>query len=191
MSVQVMRRLFTVDEYYQMAEAGILSEDDRVELIKGEIVKMSPISARHAAAVDRLTQLFITKLRGAAIVRTQNPIHLNEYTEPEPDIALVQTRPDFYAEAHPEPEDVLLLIEVAETSLAYDRDVKIPLYAQAGIAEVWVVDLSGKSVMVYRQPMSEGYGYKEVRQALPGNKLSPQIFPRLEVTVATLLGQDE
>jgi hypothetical protein len=80
MAVQVMRRLFTVDEYYQMAEAGILSEDDRVELIEGEIVKMSPISARHAAAVDRLTQLFITKLRGAAIVRTQNPIHLNEYT---------------------------------------------------------------------------------------------------------------
>jgi Uma2 family endonuclease len=116
MSVQVMRRLFTVDEYYQMAEAGILAEDDRVELIKGEIVEMSPISARHAARVKRLNRIFSRQLGERVIVCVQDPIRLNEYSEPEPDIALVQPRSDFYANAHPEPEDVLLLVEVAETS---------------------------------------------------------------------------
>lgn len=186
MVVQVERRLFTVDEYYQMAEAGIFSEDDRVELIEGEIVEMSPIGSRHAACVNRLNGLFARRMEGNAVVSVQNPIRLSEFSEPEPDLALLQPRADFYAEAHPEPEDVLLVVEVAETSAGSDRRVKVPLYARAGILEVWLIDLADETIEIYRRPSPRGYG--EVQRAWRGDHLSPQAFPDEQFSVDDVLG---
>lgn len=186
MVVQVERRLFTVDEYYQMAEAGILSEDDRVELIEGEIVAMSPIGSRHAACVDRLIQLLFDRVRGRAIIRVQNPIRLSEFSEPEPDLALLQPRADFYAEGHPEPDNVLLVVEVAETSAGSDRTLKVPTYARAGILEVWLIDLADETIEIYREPSPRGYG--EIRRAWRGDQLSPQAFPDEQFPVDDVLG---
>jgi Uma2 family endonuclease len=143
MALQVSRRLFTVHEYDQMVQAGILHEDDRVELIEGEIIEMAAIGSRHAACVNRLVQLFVMHVAGQAIVHAQNPIRLSERTEPEPDLSLLKPRPDFYAAGHPGPQDVLLVIEVADSSIGFDREIKIPLYARAGIPEVW--SLAGES----------------------------------------------
>ena len=186
MAVQVMKRLFTVTEYYQMAEAGIFSEDDRVELIKGEVVEMAPIGSRHAAHVKRLNRLLSQLMGERALVSVQDPIRLSQYSEPQPDLALLQPRTDFYMRAHPEPEDVLLAVEVAEISATYDREVKVPLYAQAGILEVWLVDLAEARIEVYRKPSPEGY--KEVQRMGPGQHLSPQAFPGRELAVDAVLG---
>jgi Uma2 family endonuclease len=131
----------TRDEYYRMAETGILAPDARVELVEGEIIDMAPIGSPHAARVSRLAKIFTLALAERAIVNVQNPLVLNEYSEPEPDITVLRYREDFYAGGHPRPEDVLLVIEVADTSLQYDRDVKLPLYAAHGIPEYWLVDL--------------------------------------------------
>ena len=127
------RRLLTIEEYDRMGELGILHEDDRIELIDGELVQMTAIGGTHAASVTRLDGWFNARLVGRATVRVQNPIRLPPRTEPEPDIAIVRFRLDFYATKHPEPEDVLLPIEVSDTTLGYDRGVKLPLYAAAGI----------------------------------------------------------
>ncbi|GIW50689.1 MAG: hypothetical protein KatS3mg081_0044 [Gemmatimonadales bacterium] len=156
MAVQLMKRRFTVAEYHKMAEAGILGEDDRVELLEGELVAMAPIGSRHATCVRRLNYLLSRGVGERAIVDVQNPIRLSEYSEPQPDLALLKPRPDFYAAAHPGPEDVLLVVEVAETSADYDREVKIPLYARAGIPEVWLVDLAGAQIETFRQPAQGG-----------------------------------
>src|SRR5919109_5115464 len=136
MSVQIMKRLFTTEDYHRMMASGILSENDHVELLGGEIVEMSPISSRHAACVNRLTQLFSNRFGNRTIVNVQNPIHLSANSEPQPDLATLRPRADFYSAAHAEPKDVFVIIEVAETSAEFDRDVKLPLYAQAGIPEV-------------------------------------------------------
>ncbi|MFQ5341468.1 MAG: Uma2 family endonuclease [Anaerolineae bacterium] len=186
MVVQVERRLFTVDEYYQMAEAGIFSEDDRVELIEGEIVEMSPIGSRHAACVNRLNGLFTRRMEGNAVVSVQNPIRLSEFSEPEPDLVLLRPRADFYAEAHPEPEDVLLVVEVAETSAGSDRTVEVPAYARAGVLEVWLIDLADETIEIYREPSPKGYG--EIRHAWRGDQLSPQAFPDEQFSVDDVLG---
>jgi Uma2 family endonuclease len=127
MSVQLLRRAFTVQEYHQMTRAGILTEDDRVELIEGEIVRMSPLGRRHAACVKRLLRLLDRGVGEGAIVGTQDPIRLGEQSEPQPDLALLQPRPDFYAQGHPGPQDILLVVEVMERSAGYDREVKVPL----------------------------------------------------------------
>jgi len=186
MAAQVLRRTFTVDEYHQMAQTGILCEDDRVELLEGEIIEMTPIGPRHAARVDRLTRLFSLNLGEAVIVRVQSPISLTEYSEPQPDLALLRPNPDFYAQAHPAPEDVLLVVEVAETSAAVDREKKVPLYGRAGIGEAWLVDLAGECVEVYLKPSP--YGYREVRRFWRGDHFSPQAFPDLELAVDDVLG---
>jgi Uma2 family endonuclease len=185
MITQVAERLMTVTEYYRMAEAGILSADDRVELIEGEIIKMSPIGSPHAGHVDLINRLFVLRLGDRAIVRVQSPVRLDEYSEPEPDITLLRPRADFYIMAHPGPEDVLLLIEVAESSLSYDKGRKAPLYARAGIIEFWVVDLLNKAIQVYRKPSQKGY--LETRQVRRGGRLSPQALPGLEVSADELL----
>ncbi len=185
MTVRPLRRLFTVAEYHRMAEAGILSEDDRVELLEGEIVTMSPIGSRHAACVARLTAL----LSGAgrrAILWVQNPIRLGEHSEPQPDVALLKSRPDFYASSHPGPEDVLLVVEVAETSAATDREVKVPPYACSGIPEVWLVDLAEDQVEVFREPSARGY--QDLRVLRRGDSLAPLLFPDLLLPVDTVLG---
>ncbi|HEX3035581.1 MAG TPA: Uma2 family endonuclease [Thermodesulfobacteriota bacterium] len=171
MSIQPVRRLFTVTEYYRMAEAGILSEDDRVELIEGEIIEMTPIGSRHSACVDRLSTLFHLHLGKAVIIRVQNPVRLDERSEPQPDVSLLKPRKDYYAEAHPTPDDVLLIIEVSETSIDYDRRVKLPLYARALIPEVWLVDIPGDRIEVHKQPSKEIY--QEPRYIQRGQHLSP------------------
>jgi Uma2 family endonuclease len=186
MSVQVSRRKFTVSEYHRMLESGILAEDDRVELIEGEIVEMTPIGPRHAACVDRLNALLSSQAGGRAIVRVQNPVRLGEQSEPQPDLTLLNFRPDFYAQSHPGPGDILLLIEVVETSAEYDRQIKVPLYARAGIREVWVVDLGADAVEVYREPAPEGY--RQVSRLGRGTNLSPEALPGLTLAVDRVLG---
>jgi len=186
MGVRVSRRLFTVEEYHRMAEVGILGEDDRVELIEGEIVEMTPIGSRHAAVVDRLNRLFSRRAGEHAIVRVQNPIRLGERSEPQPDVTLLRFREDFYSSGHPGPGDVLLVVEVAETSAEYDRRVKVPLYARFGIPEVWLVDLEGEAVEVYRDPSPEGYRRAEIFRR--GSSLSPSSFPDLELSVEEIIG---
>ena len=183
----ITRRRFTVDEYHRMAEAGILGEDDRVELLEGEIVEMSPIGWRHQACVNRLNQRLVPALRGRAIVQPQGPIRLGEDSAPQPDLVVLRPRADFYAEGGPGPGDVLWLIEVSDTSLRYDRDVKVPLYARHGVPEVWVVDLEGEQVVVYRGPRPEG-GYRFAEAYGRGARVAPQAFPDLELVVDEVLG---
>lgn len=185
MAVEVLRRRFTVEEYYLMAKAGILGEDDRVELIDGEIVEMPPIGIPHASHVDLLTQLFILRLGGRAIVRVQNPVRLGEHSEPQPDIALLRPRDDFYAAAHPGPSDVLLIIEIADTSIDYDREVKGPLYARAGIPEYWLVDLAGQRIEIYRDPRAGEY--RQVRLVRQAERLAPEALPSLELSSSDIL----
>jgi len=179
-------RKFTVEEYYKLAEAGILSEDDLVELIDGEIVVRSPISSRHAACVDRLAWLFSDKVRGQAIIRVQNPVRLSGHSEPEPDVALLKPRDDFYSSGHPGPEDVLLIIEVTETSLQYDKEVKLPLYARYRIPEVWLIDLENGRIEVHSGP--EGGRYRSVKAFKRGSRLAPKGLPGVELAAEEILG---
>ncbi|MFQ5628919.1 MAG: Uma2 family endonuclease [bacterium] len=187
MSVQLAKKLFTVDEYHNMIDACILTEDDRVELLGGEIVEMSPIGSRHAAIVNRLNHIFNQRLGNKTIVSIQNPIHLGIYSEPEPDLALLKPRPDFYATAHPEPDDVLLVIEVAETSAYSDREVKIPLYANAGIREVWLEALIEQYIEVYKNPIAERSEYGSVVLFEPEQYLSSQAFANIKFDVGEIL----
>lgn len=185
MTLNVTRKLFTVSEYDQMIAAGIFEEDDRVELVGGEIVEMSPISVRHALCVNKLSQQLIRNLGREVMVSVQNPIQLDELSEPEPDIVIVQLQENVYTTSHPYPKNILLLIEVAETSLAYDLNVKLPRYAAAMIAETWIVDLNKDEVKVYRQPTVDGYGETAVYH--PNDTLSPTAFPKLQITVKDIL----
>jgi Uma2 family endonuclease len=186
MSVQIAKRWFTAAEYNRMGEAGILTEDDRVELIEGEIIEMSPIGRRHAACVDRLTELLSERLQRRAIIRVQSPIVLNDYSEPQPDVALLKRRDDFYERSLPTPEDVLLVVEVADTTLEYDRQIKVPLYARAEIAEVWVVNLLGEQVEVYAQP-ANGVYHSE-RQARRGETINSPAPLGLTLSIDEILG---
>jgi Uma2 family endonuclease len=176
------RRRFTADEYERLGRAGVLDEDERVELLEGEIIAMPPIGSDHAACVDRTTFWFAPRVGTRAIVRVQSPIRLSPSSEPQPDIALLRPRDDFYREAHPGPADVLLIIEVADTTLAYDRDTKLPLYAVAGIAMVWLVDLQGRRITVYRDPAVSGYRSVAAfeRGPLPAPPDLPDLSPRVE-----------
>ncbi len=182
---QVTRRKFTVEEYHLLARTGILKEDDRVELIDGEIVEMSPIGSRHAACVARLTA-WAVRLQDRAIAWVQNPVRLGDLTEPQPDLALLRFRSDFYATAHPTPEDIFLVVEVAETSADYDRQVKIPLYARWSIPEAWLVDLDQHRVEVYRNPSSDGY--RDLRGVTGSEPIAPLAFPDLELRAQDILG---
>jgi Uma2 family endonuclease len=189
MSVQIAKHWFTVAEYNRMSEAGILTEDDRVELVEGEIIEMSPIGRRHAACVDRLTELLSERLRRRAIIRVQNPIVLNDYSEPQPDVALLKRRDDFYEQSLPTPEDVLLVIEVSDTTLEYDRQIKAPLYARAGIAEVWIINLMDGQVEIYSQPA--GGAYQGLRQAVRGESIDSLSAFNLTLSVNDILGLEE
>jgi hypothetical protein len=179
------RRRFTRKEYYRMAEVGILKPTERVELIRGEIIEMSPIGPRHSAFVDNLTQLLITRLAGRARVSVQNPLVLSDDTEPEPDLKVLRHRATVpYKEREAYAEDVVLLVEVAETSLAYDRSTKLRLYAEAGIPEYWVVDCVAESIEVYRSPGA--HGYEQVSRVAGAASVSPRAFPELSLTLAEI-----
>lgn len=186
MAVQLVRRSFTVEEYHRMAQAGILVEDDRVELIQGEIVTMAPIGSRHQACVDCFTELLSPQVARRAILRVQGPVRLGEYSEPQPDVALLKPQADFYARGHPRSEDVLLVIEVTENSATYDREVKLPLYARAGLPEVWLVNLAEERIEVYQKPRSQGY--EGVQHLGRGQHVAPQALPDLELAVGDVLG---
>ena len=175
-----------ISQYHQMSEAGIFSENDKVELINGEIIEMLPIGRRHTACVNRLNSVFSQLLGKKVIVAVQNPILLNNLSEPEPDIALLQPRADFYESGHPQPQDIFLLIEVADSSLEYDRDVKIPLYASSGITEVWLVDIYEQVIIVYRYPSENGYS--DIQKLSRGEKMSIQAFPEINLVVDDILG---
>ena len=181
MSVKLIKRRFTISEYHQMAEVGILTPSDRVELINGEIISMSPIGKRHAACVNRLNQLFYQKLGDRILISVQNPILLNNLPEPQPDITLLQPRSDFYASGHPQPVDIFLIVEVADSSINYDQEVKIPLYSASGITEVWLVDLNQNILQVYQQPTATGY--QMIQSFQPEDSLSPLAFPEINVRV--------
>jgi Uma2 family endonuclease len=176
MGEQLTRRRFTVEDYHRMGEAGILAEDEPVELIAGEIVVREPIGSRHAGTVNRLTRLWTSRLGERAVVQIQNPIELpKEDSEPQPDVTLLRPRADFYTGAHPVAADVLLLIEVADESLAVDRRVRMPLYARAAIREAWLLDLAAACVEVYRAPTADGY--QQVVKFERGQRLAPRPSP--------------
>lgn len=178
-SAVFQRHRLTVADYYRMAEAGIFDEDDRVELIDGEIIDMAPIGSEHASSVKRLNRRFDRAVGEQAIVSVQNPVRLDEHNEPEPDIALLRYREDFYRSAHPGPDDVLLIVEVAHTSLRYDREIKLPLYARHRIPEVWVVDLDNRRLEIYRWP--EGETYRDKACPAPNESIAPAALPECEV----------
>lgn len=177
---------FTVEQFERMGEAGVLDPDERYELLDGEVVPMSPIGARHAAAVDRSYQVLLLKLVDRASLRGQHPVKLLPRSLPQPDLAVTRRRRDFYEGGHPTAEDVLLLIEVADSSLRFDRLVKLPIYAHHRIPEVWIVDLADGLVHIHREPV-EGE-YRDVRTVRRGETFSPQAFPDVTLTPDDVLG---
>ena len=179
------KRKFTVAEYYRMAEVGILHNTERVELLDGEIIVMAPIGEPHATVVDRLTLAFAEVSRGRFIVRVQNPIRLDAGAEPQPDLALLRLRSDFYINAHPGPADVLVVMEVSDGTLDFDREVKSKRYAAAGIPEMWVMNLPGDCLDRLDQPGPAGYARHTIFRR--GDKISPAALPDLEFAVADLL----
>jgi Uma2 family endonuclease len=186
MMIRPALRAFTVDDYYRMAETGILAPGERLELLDGAVVEMSPIGVRHASVVSRLTHLLISALSDRVEVRVQNPVRLDERSEPEPDIAVLHRRGDFYAEAHPGPGDVFVLIEVADASILVDRNVKIPLYARASVPEVWLIDLQRDQIEVYAEPVSEMYRVSEHMSR--SDRVALRAFPDTAFDVAEILG---
>ena len=175
-----------MDAYQRLAELGVLRENDRVELIAGQVVEMSPIGDHHASCVRRLNRLFSRHLLAVAIVDVQNPVVLGEHDAPQPDLVLLKPRADGYPN-HPRATDILLVIEVADTTLTYDRDIKIPLYARAAIPEAWVVDLAADRVEMYRDPIADRY--RRLRPATRGDVLTPLQLPNLTLSADEILGQ--
>jgi len=169
MATEIVKRLINVDEYYKMAEVGILKAEEPVELIHGEIFQMSPIGSRHAAIVDYFAKVMNLLLDGKAIVRIQNPIRIDNNNEPEPDISILNYRSDYYSSAHPGPADVLALFEVAGSSIRFDREVKAPLYASHGIREFWIIDLDTNQIEFFSKP--QGDTYTETRIFRPGDEV--------------------
>ncbi len=178
MTLNLQRRLLTVDEYQKMGEVGILTPDDRVELINGEIIKMSPFKSKHTSVVKKITALLYRLVADQMIISVQDPIRLNQHSEPEPDIALLKLSKDFYAKRHPGPKDVYLIIEVSDSTLEKDRTVKLELYAKAGIKEYWIVNLIENQIEVYKSPKADKYKLRELI-----GKNDNIIFPKTEVTV--------
>jgi len=186
MSVNLDKHHFTVSEYERLGETGVFPPDARVELIEGEIIEMSPIGSRHAACVDLVADTLHEMVRGKAIVRTQNPIVLDDYSEPQPDITLLRLRPDFYRKAHPGPDDILLVIEVADTTLHYDRNVKVPLYARAGIAESLLFNLPDGRLEYFSRPDRGVYQVNRVINR--GERFESTCVPGLTLDVDIILG---
>ena len=179
------RRRFTVDEYYALAAAGILSPEERVELLDGEIITMAPMHSPHAACITDFDELLREALGRRATVRVQCPVRLNSGYEPEPDLAVLRRRADSYSQSHPVPDDVLLLIEVSDFSVRTYRQRKIPIYAQHGIPEVWLADLTRRQVDVYDQPTAAGYA--RMRTIGADGSLTPAAFPDIVIPVAEVM----
>ena len=185
MALHVLRGPFTVESYQRLAELGVLGEDDRVELIAGQVVAMTPIGDRHASCVRRLNRLLSRALGNLAIIDVQNPVVLGRHDAPQPDLAVLKRRADGYPR-HPRARDILLVIEVADTTLAYDRDVKIPRYAAAAIPEAWLVDLGADAITLYRGPRPDGY--TDVVTVTRGETLRPLLLPDVTIAASEILG---
>jgi Uma2 family endonuclease len=186
MTAAVARRAFTIHDYARMREVGILAEDDRVELLDGEIYLMSPLGPLHIALVNRLNKLLIQQVGDDAIVSVQSAVQLDDYTEPQPDIALLSSRDDFYAHALARPDDILLLIEVADTSLEYDRERKLPRYASANVPEVWIIDVNQRLIEQYTRP-SQGQ-YTHLIKALYKSTIQSSTVPRVSLSTDQIFG---
>lgn len=184
--IRPMKYRFSVENYNRLGETNIIHEDERVELIEGEIVTMTPIGDYHAGTVDYLTYVFAKKLGDRAIVRVQNPVHLDRYSEPQPDIVLLKPKDSFYRDGHPQPDDIYLIIEVTAGSADYDRDVKVSLYAKNGVREFWIVDLEKRIVETYREPSNGEYRNRKTYN--PGDSLASESFPELRMSVSEILG---
>jgi len=170
---------FTVEEYHRMGEAGIIAPGRRVELIRGEIIEMSPINSLHAGTVKLLNRLLSPLLGEDYIVSVQDPVELDRYSEPEPDLAILKYRKDLYTQSHPKPSDVLLIIEVADSSLEKDREIKLPLYAAAGIEEAWTINLQDQQIEVNTEPTAKGYSNKHIYRK--GDIITHSLIGKLEV----------
>ena len=180
------RHRLTVSDYYRMAEVGILAPDARVELIEGDIIDMAPPGSLHAATVHRLTKILVRSVGESASVLAQNPVRLSDLSEPQPDLALLRPRDDFYSQQHPGPADVLLVVEIADTSLRFDRDTKASLYAVHGIREMWLVDLRGRRLVRHRAPQ---HGlYTQVDEPDLGEPLEVSALPGNAVALQRLFG---
>lgn len=180
----VPRRLLNIAEFHRIGEAGVLREDDRIELIEGEMIEMAPIGSRHLAKVNRLARLLSSEIGELAIVSVQNPIALPPHNEPQPDIALLKPRADDYESALPTADDVLLVVEIADTTLSYDRDAKLPIYARYGIPEVWLVDITGQQLTIHREPGPKGYN--RVLTPERGDTIAPLLCARVTIRLSDL-----
>lgn len=178
---------FTVDEYYKMAETGVIKPDARVELLNGQIIDMMPIGPFHGGTVKSLIELFSEVARKRYLVSAQDPVRLSDRSEPQPDLMLLKPRADKYKTRHPNPEDVCLIIEVADSTLEFDREEKIPAYGAAGIVEAWLVNLPEHKIEVYREPHYTGYASKTILR--PGETANPSAFPDVIIDVTELLRQ--
>ena len=185
MATEISKRLFTVHDYHRMVDAGILSEDDRVELIRGEILAMSPIGPRHSAAVLRATQAMVRIVADRAIVGVQGSIRLDEYDEPQPDVYLLRPKDDYYASGHAGPADILLIIEMADSSLEYDQTIKAKLYAETGVAEYWIADVRNDRLLVYSDRHDNSYA--NCRELQRGETIAPALLPECQIKVDVLL----
>lgn len=174
----------TVQDYYRMGEAGIFEPDERVELIAGEIIAMAPIGSLHAAWVNQLVRLLVQQTRDEITVHIQNPVRLGEDTEPEPDLALLRPREKPYSQGHPTAKDVLLIVEIAESSLAYDRDRKMPLYAWYGIPEAWLIDLNSSQLTIYLEPSQDGY--RKILRPARSERVSPAFSREIKIDFGSL-----
>jgi Uma2 family endonuclease len=181
----VTRKRFTADEYQRMGQVGILLEGDRVELIDGEVVAMTPIGTRHNASVARANRALVRAAGDEAIVLPQGSVRLDLYSEPQPDLVLMRLRSDFYASRHAGPGDILLIVEIADSSFQYDRDVKGPLYATAGIPEYWLADLNTN--LLWRYSVPERRAYRNVEQYNRGQSIAPLLLPACVIDVDVLL----
>jgi Uma2 family endonuclease len=181
----LIRRRFTVAEYYCMGEAGILKPDERTELIEGEIIVMPPIGPAHSAGGSRAERTLHERLGRRAIIRSQNPVRLPDDSEPQPDIVLARMDPEDYRAAHPRPEDIYLVVEISDTTLISDREKKLPLYARAGIPETWLMNLPDDRIEVYRDPASEGY--RSITLVPRDGAVSPIAFPDVTIPCAEML----
>ncbi len=188
-STSILPRRFTVDEYHKLAEVGVLHPDERLELIDGVIYRMSPIGSRHAKYVELITDLFYELYKTGASIRVQSPILLPDFSEPEPDLVLLRPRRGRYARQLPQPTDVLLLVEVMDTSALRDRGQKLNAYAKAGIPEVWLVDVADQTVEVYTEPADHVYGRSTVRHV--GQALAPTACPDRPLPVASIFAPAE
>ena len=187
MVAQLLRKKFTVEQFHTMVEAGILSEDERVELVRGEIIEMAAIGIKYAACRRRLNNFLHQKLGNKVIISIQNSVVLNEISELQPDVALLKSREDFYSSAHPHPIDVFLILVVADSTIKYDREVIIPLYAEDGVIEVWLVDINDECVEVYREPVNGKY--QKVEKFVRGENLVIQAFDNVSISLDEIFGK--